>query len=89
MKATIKIMSTWEAIEPFLREKGLVEDYVDCETYKEIDLTDNLSIQRFLDNDAEDVKRLSRDVCDFLDLDYQDGWYIDTWTKSNYLSKEN
>lgn len=84
MKISVNIMTAREAIYPFITDDVLKVDYKD--ELAEIDFDDDFSVQNFLDNVAVDVERVSEEVCEFLELDWQDGWYISTWNHE-YLSK--
>lgn len=81
MMFDVHIMTTWEAIRSFLtKEKKMLYEYNKTESYLNINLQNDISIQNFLDNDGRNyVKRLSRDVCDFFGLEYEDGYYVDIW----------
>ena len=84
MKKTVEILTTWEAIRPFLTEE-MKEEYSDCESYRNINIEDDMSIQDFLDTDAQDTERLSQEMCEFFNLNYSVGYYISTW-KGEYLT---
>lgn len=76
------VMSAFEALEIFTNNPELVaEYYADCPACKlknpapeDLDI-----INDFLENDAEDIERLNPSVCEFLGLEYDYGWYVDTF----------
>ena len=86
MKKTIEIMTTWEAVRKFIADEELRAEYMEeCESFRSMDLKDDMSIQYFLDNDAMDVRRLNEVECELLCLEWHEGWYINTWNDS-YIS---
>lgn len=88
MVKKVRIMTTWEAIRIFIADETLDEEYTECsENYRKMNLSNEESIQKFLDNDAEDVERLTPEQCEFFGLEWQDGYYISTWN-NEYLSTE-
>lgn len=87
MKKIVNIMTTLEAIKDFIEDKDLVKEYRDIESYKNMDLSDEISVQNFLDNDAGDIERLTREQCEFFNLEYEEGYYICTF-EDEYLMVE-
>lgn len=77
MKKTIEYMTTWEAVRMFITDEELKKEYTDC--LLNVDLTDDFSIQNFLDNDTVDIQRLTIEQCELLNLEWEDGYYISTW----------
>ena len=83
IRKTIEVMNTWEAIRKFIVDVDLKDEYTeDSELYRAMDLNDDYSIQAFLDNDACDIQRLTHEQCELLKLDWEDGYYIDTFNNS-------
>lgn len=87
MKKIVTIMDAIEAVKPFLADKSLRSDYRNDEYYRRINLDDIETVMDFLDNEAVDIKRLDEKMCEFFELDWEDGWYISTW-QNEYLSEE-
>lgn len=87
MKKTITIMGAIEAVKPFLTDKSLQSDYHNDYYYRRINLDDIETVMNFLDNEAVDIKRLDEKMCEFFELDWEDGWYISTW-QNEYLNEE-
>lgn len=87
MKKTVTIMSVIEAVKPFLTDESLKSDYRTDYYYRRINLDDIETVMNFLDNEAVDIKRLDEKMCEFLGLDWTDGWYISTW-QNEYLNEE-
>lgn len=87
MKKTIEIMTTAEAFFSIYNDEQLRKEY--HEDFQVIDIekaTENENtMQIFLDNEAVDIERLSMSLCEFLGLEYFDGYYISTWN-DEYLS---
>lgn len=76
MKKTIEILTTWEAVRPFISSPDLIDDYQGIPAYDRIDFQDDISIQFFLDTEAMDVHRLTPEQCELFALEYDDGYYI-------------
>lgn len=86
MKKTVEIMNPWEAVRAFVADKELREEYTkDSALFRNMDLSDDDSIMAFLDNDAGDIRRLGEEECELLGLEYDCGWYIDTFNRK-YLT---
>ena len=81
MKKTIIYMSTKECFKLFQTEEMKIEYAKELES---VDITDDSSIQHFLDTEACDIERLTPSQCELLNLDYEEGYYISTW-RSEYL----
>ena len=81
MKKTITYMSTKECFQLF-QTKEMKAEY--AKELENVDITDDYSIQHFLDMEACDIERLIPSQCELLNLDYDEGYYISTWN-SEYL----
>lgn len=83
MKFTVEIMTTWEAIRPFITDEELKKEWSDERAYKDIDLSDDATIQFFLDETvsrkSEGIRRMTEEECKFFNLNWQDGYYISDW----------
>jgi hypothetical protein len=77
---TIKVMTPWEAIRGYMATEENRKEWAEAsEFFRNIDLDDDITIMDFLDNDAEDTRRLNEEECELLRLNHADGWYIDTF----------
>ena len=83
MKITMNILKTKEMFDSFFVDY-LIEEY--GEELTSVNKEDIFEMQKFLDNHAIDIKRLSRDECELFNLDYEQGFYISTWN-GEYLEK--
>lgn len=75
MKKTIEILTTWEAVRPFISDPELISDYKGVKEYGTMQLSDDYSIQFFLDNVVPDINRLTPEQCELFELEYDDGYY--------------
>jgi predicted DNA binding protein len=82
MVKIIKIMTTEEAFHYYYDDEKLRAEYhndydiIDIEEAKE----SKVKMQIFLDNEALDIERLTEEQCRLLQIHFDSGFYISTFT---------
>lgn len=80
MKITVNVINTNEAYEIFQTPEMKIG-------YKK-ELEESAGKNYFLDNFAQDIKRLSKDQCELFQLDYEKGYYVIIWNDEYILHKQ-
>jgi hypothetical protein len=89
VKVTVKALTPWEAIRPFIADEELKREYMESsKLFRTMDLSDDESIIAFLDTDAIDIEHLSYQECRLLGLDEEKEWYISTFDDEYLIDKE-
>ena len=66
MKFTVEIMTTWEAIRPFITDEELKKEWQNEKAYQNIDFSDDTTIQFFLDEfvKSDAIMEIEQNVID-------------------------